>query len=85
MKTLGELVAKRIDELLYKKGMSLYGLAKKTGLPLSTLKNLYTKHTKSPTLTLIFKICDGLEVSIDEFMDSPLFKRENIDQMIYND
>lgn len=85
MKTIGEAVAKRIDEILYKKGMSLYGLSKKTGLPLSTLKNLYTKHTKSPTLTLIYKICDGLEITIDEFLNSPLFRREIVDQIIYND
>lgn len=85
MKTIGEAVSKRIDEILYKKGMSLYGLSKKTGLPLSTLKNLYTKHTKSPTLALIFKICDGLDISIDEFLNSPIFRREVIDNLIYND
>lgn len=84
MKTIGEAVAKRIDEILYKKGMSLYGLAKKTGLPLSTLKNLYTKHTKSPTLSLIYKICDGLDITIEEFLNAPIFDKEKLDAMLYN-
>ena len=84
MITFGELVSKRTNEILYSKGMSLYALAKKTNLPLSSLKNLYTKHTKSPTILLITKICDGLEISIQEFFDSPLFNKETLDQIIYS-
>lgn len=83
MRTIGEIVAKRIDEFLYQRGMSLYGLAKKTGLPLSTLKNLYTKHTKSPTLALMYKICDGLDVSINDFLNSSIFRMEAVENVIY--
>ena len=82
--TFGELVSKRMDEILYSKGMSLYGLAKKTDLPLSSLKNLYTRHTKSPTILLIYRICDGLDISIEEFLDSPHFSKEIVDQILYN-
>ena len=84
MITFGEIVSKRMDEILFSKGMSLYALAKKTDLPLSSLKNLYTKHTKSPTILLIYRICDGLGVTIEEFLNSPYFNKETIEQIIYN-
>jgi len=82
--TFGELVSKRTNEILYSKGMSLYALAKKTNLPLSSLKNLYTKHTKSPTILLVYKICDGLGVTIQDFFDSPIFEKDTLDHIIYD-
>lgn len=76
---MGKAVAKRIDELLFKRGWSLYKLSKDSCLPLSTLKNLYTGHTKSPTLSVIFKISDTFGVTPIEFLDSPIFKNENLE------
>lgn len=84
METLGTQIAKRINEFLFERGMSLYALAKYSGLSLSTLKNLYTKHTKSPSLALVYKICDGLDVTIGEFLDSPLFEKDIVDQLVYS-
>jgi DNA-binding helix-turn-helix protein len=72
--TMGEAVAKRIDEYLNIKGMSLYKLAKESGLPVSTLQNLYRRHTKSPTLTVIFKISLGLGVSVTDFLACEIFE-----------
>ncbi len=77
--TVGEAIAKRLEYYLCAKNISLYRLAKDACLPISTLQNLYRGHTKSPTFTVILKITDALEVSVDEFMDSPLFKRDNLE------
>lgn len=77
--TVGEAVAKRIDEYLYMKSMTLYRLAKEACIPVSTLQNLFRNHTKSPTVTVILKITDALGVSIEEFFDSPLFSRDNLE------
>ena len=71
--TVGKAISKRIDEYLYARQMSLYALAKRAGLPIATLQNLYRGHTKSPTLSVVYKICEGLETPIAEFLDSPLF------------
>lgn len=71
--TMGEAVAKRIDEYIYPRGITLYKLAKDACLPIATLQNLYRGHTKSPTLTVIFKICEGLGISVQEFLTSDLF------------
>ncbi len=76
---IGKAVAKRIDELLFKKGWSLYRLAKDSCLPLSTLKNLYTGHTKSPTLSIIFKISASFDMTPLQFLDSPIFSDEDLE------
>ena len=77
--TLGEAVVKRIDELLFEKGWSLYKLSKDACLPLSTLKNLYRNHTKSPTLALIYKIANAFNLTPIQFLDSSILQNENID------
>ena len=77
--TVGQATAKRIDEFLRDRGISLYRLAKDACISMSTLQNLYRDHTKSPTLALIFKLTDALGVSIQEFFNSELFSAENLE------
>lgn len=77
--TVGKAIAKRIDEYLYVNDITLYKLAKDACLPISTLTNLYSEHTKSPTLTVIFKLCEALNVTIEEFFNSPLFSHDNLE------
>lgn len=77
--TTGEVVAKRIDELLIQRDMSLYRLAHSACIPVSTLQNLYRGHTKSPTLALVYKIADAFGMTIGEFVASPLFSADNIE------
>lgn len=73
--TTGQAIAKRIDEYIYAQGITLYKLAKDAGIPIATLQNLYRGHTKSPTLAVVYKICNGLKVDISEFLDSELFSQ----------
>ena len=71
--TIGTATAKRIDEYLFARGITLYRLAHDAGIPIATLQNLYRGHTKSPTLAVIYKLCGALEITVQEFLDSPLF------------
>ena len=71
--TIGTATAKRIDEYLFARGITLYRLARDAGIPIATLQNLYRGHTKSPTLAVIYKLCGALEITVQEFLDSPLF------------
>lgn len=77
--TVGEAVAKRIEYYLMDRHISLYRLAKESCIPIATLQNLYRGHTKSPTLTVVFKICETLEITLAEFIDSPLFSHDNLE------
>ena len=71
--TLSSAVAKRIDEYLFLRGITLYKLAQDAGLPVATLQNLYRGISKSPTLAVVYKVCLALNVSVGEFLDSELF------------
>lgn len=77
--TLAKAVTKRIDELLFKRGWSLYKLAKEACIPLSTLKNLYTNHTKSPTLGIVFKIAEAFCITPAEFLNAKIFASEELE------
>ena len=79
--TMAEAVAKRINELLFEKGWSIYKLSKESCLPMTTIKNLYKGHTKSPTLSLIFKISDAFKITPMEFLNHPIFKQDDLDFM----
>lgn len=77
--TFGFAIAQRIDEFLVERNISLYKLAKDACLPISTLQNLYRGHTKSPSITLVYKIAAALKITVAEFLDTPLFSLDNIE------
>ena len=77
--TIGTATAKRLDEYLFARGITLYRLARDAGIPVATLQNLYRGHTKSPTLAVIFKICEALQITGQDFLDSPLFQDLELD------
>ena len=77
--TVGEAIAKRIDEYIFARGITLYRLAKEAGIPVATLQNLYRGHTKSPTITVVLKICNVLNLTVGEFFDSELFSQNNLE------
>ena len=75
---LNEAVSKRIVELCRQRGLSQYALSIKSGVPQSTLSTVINCSFPSMKLRIIYEICEGLEISLEEFFNSPLFERENI-------
>ncbi|MBQ8840003.1 MAG: helix-turn-helix transcriptional regulator [Clostridia bacterium] len=63
----------RIRELLVERGMSMYQLSKKAGIPQSTLSNLFIRYN-APTIPTLEKICEALGITMSEF-----FKRDEDD------
>lgn len=47
-------------------GVSINGLAKRSNLPPSTLKNILNGETQAPTFTTLDKIAKGLDVTMDD-------------------
>lgn len=79
IKTKGELnmreiVVRRITELCEERNLSLNSLARASGLPQSTVKNIIYGASKNPGVVTIQHICDGLGITIVEFFDTPDFK-----------
>lgn len=61
-------VLERIQYFLTFNHWSLYKLAKASGLPYSSLNNLFNRRT-CPTIPTLEKICNGLDISLSEFFD----------------
>lgn len=75
---LNEAIAERIKELLKKNNMTQYKLYLKSGVPQSTLSTIINCTFESMKMRIIYEICEGFEIEIKDFFDSPLFKRENL-------
>lgn len=56
----------RIEELLKKRNWTLYKLSKESGVPLSSLNNLFIRNNE-PCLPNLRKICKGFNISLSEF------------------
>ena len=75
---LNEAVSLRIKELLEQQNMTQYALFVKSGEPQSTLSTILNCTFDSMKLRIIYEICEGFEIDLKTFFDSPLFERENI-------
>lgn len=73
-------VAQRIMELCAQRELTINALANLCGVPPSTIYSMLNRKSNNPGVVSIQKICDGLEISVRTFFDSPLF--ENLEQEI---
>lgn len=78
--TIGKAVSDRIAELCNQRGITLNRLSTICGVTQSTLNNIISGVSRNPTISTIKKVCDGLEISIVEFFDTPVFR--NLEQEI---
>lgn len=75
-----DAVARRIQALCVERGIAVHALANLCGVPPSTIYSMLNAKSKNPGVVSIQKICDGLEISVREFFDDPLF--EHLDPVI---
>ncbi|XBX10667.1 helix-turn-helix transcriptional regulator (plasmid) [Enterocloster clostridioformis] len=77
-----EYVLEHIKELCKKEGWTNYELAKRSGLPQSTIVNLF-KRTNQPTITTLIKICNAFGITLSGFFaepgEFPLFTSEHLE------
>ncbi len=78
--TIGSAVIRRINELCGERGITVNKLANISGVTQSTLSNITNGRNNSTTVATIQKICDGLNIGIKDFFNSPLF--DNIEQEV---
>ena len=58
----------RIREFLELNKLSIYKLAKASGIPYSSLNNCFQRNT-TPTIPTLEKLCKGLNISLSDFFD----------------
>lgn len=76
---LNEALSRRLVELLNEKHMTQYQLYKRSGVPKSTIGNVINCSYDSVKLRIIHEICQGLEIYIFDFFNSPLFDETNLE------
>ena len=76
---LNEAVSQRLQELLKERGMTQYQLSMKSGVPKSTIGNVVNCIYDSVKLRIIHELCQGMNLNISEFFNSPMFEEENLE------
>lgn len=76
---LNEAVARRVSALCAERNMTQYQLYMKSGVPQSTLSTIMSCAYPSVKLRIVYEICEGFGISLEEFFTSPLFSRETLD------
>ena len=71
--TVGEAVKKRILQLCAENDLSINKLCTISGVTQSTVNNIVSGRNNSATVATVKKLCDGLEMSVRDFFDDPLF------------
>lgn len=73
MPVLIKAEVKRCKELMEAKHLNANALAVRSGITPSTLYSFLKGDRKYVSTNVIYSICVGLEISISDFFDSPLF------------
>lgn len=76
---LNQAVSMRLQDLLTEKNMTQYQLSTKSGLPRSTVSNIVNCTYPSMKLRIIHELCQGFEIGVNEFFQSPLFDEDNLE------
>ena len=77
---IGEAVRLRIIELCTNKHITVNKLSTISGITQSTLNNIISGRNNSTTVSTVKKICDGLEITIQDFFEADVFN--NLEQEI---
>lgn len=62
-------------DLCAQRGLTVNALANLCGVPPSTVYSMLNRKSNNPGVVSIQKLCDGLDLTVREFFDSPLFER----------
>ena len=77
--TVSEAVARRISNLLKERNMTQYRLEKNSNIQHGTLQCIMNGRNKTVTLSIVIMIANGFGMTVDEFLDDPLFKSEELE------
>ena len=75
-----EAVVDRFQGLCLERGIKFNELATSSGVTPSTVYSMMDSRRKDVSVVTVKKLCDGLDISIPEFFNAPVF--ENLEQEI---
>ena len=71
---LSRAVKERIVNLCKNKNITLHRLSLDSGISYSTLSSFMNGKCKTPNLSTILHICEGLNIDLSEFFQDEIFK-----------
>lgn len=75
---ISEAIAQKILNIIKEKDITINKLATICCLTQSTVDSLLNGKSKNPKLLTIVRICDGLNITLQDFFDDEIFK--NLDR-----
>lgn len=75
-----EFTVNRVYELCRERKITPNALSYMAGVPQATIKSILNGESKNPGIVTIKKICDGLDITIIDFFNTPEYK--NLEQEI---
>lgn len=76
---MNDAVAKRIKNLLIEKSITQYRLEQKAGVYHGAMDRILKGQNKTVTLTTIFKLAQGFNMTVIQFLDDDLFRSEELE------
>jgi len=76
---LNRLFALRVTKLLNENKISKYKLEKNSGLSHSALRYIFNEVNLDVKFSTIVKVCQALNISLQEFFDDEIFALDNLD------
>lgn len=75
-----QAVCERLLSLCKERNITINALSRLSAVPPSTLKNIVYGVSKNPGVVTIKMLCDGLDISVEEFFGDDVFR--NLEQEI---
>ncbi len=70
-----EFTVNRIHEFCRERKITPNALSYMAGVPQATIKSILNGESKNPGIVTLKKICDGLDITIIEFFDTPEYQK----------
>ena len=72
-------IAIRVSNILRERNLSQYRLEKNIAMPHNTMKTLMRETNKSVNLKTVLQIVRGLDMTVSEFFDDPIFESDELE------
>ena len=77
--TINDAVALRTLRLMKQRGITQYRLEQDSGIFHGSMDRILQNKNKTVTLTTIYRLARGFNMSLHEFLDDDVFRRDDIE------
>ena len=77
--TVNDAIAYRIARLLQEKEITQYKLEQNSGIQHGSMQCIMNGTNKTVTLSTVYKLARGFDITIYEFLDDDIFRSEDLE------